>query len=175
MREDDVILVKAIQHGDEGAMEELVHRYYDQIFYYIYRLGSSYEEAKDVTQEVFIAMMKAMPTYKEQGNFKAWLYKIAHNRSMNHFRQNKHSVSFSVEHENLKLEPDISEQFANQSLVRELLDSLPEKQSNTLILKYYHGFTANEIAKIMGIPVPTVKSRIFQGLQKLKKRMKEGD
>lgn len=174
MRED-VILIKAIQHGDEGAMEELVYRYYDEIFYYIYRLGSAYEEAKDITQEVFIAMMKALPTYKEQGNFKAWLYKIAHNRSMNHFRQNKHSVSFSVEHENLKIQSDIGEQFVNQTWVIELLNSLPKKQSNTLILKYYHGFTSTEIAKIMGTSVPTIKSRLFQGLQKLKKRMKEGD
>ncbi|MCJ7842696.1 RNA polymerase sigma factor [Lederbergia sp. NSJ-179] len=174
MRED-AILVKAIQQGDEAALEELVCRYYDEIFYYIYRLGSPYEETKDLTQEVFIAMMKALPKYKEQGNFKAWLYKIAYNRAMNHFRQHKHSVSFSAEQENLKIGLDISEQLVNQSLVKELLNSLPKKQSSTLILKYYHGFTAVEIAKIMGTSTPTVKSRLYQGLQKLKKRMREGD
>lgn len=175
MKEDDVLLIKEIQHGDEEAMEELVYRYYDEIFYYIYRLGSPYEQAKDITQDVFIAMLKAIPVYKEQGNFRAWLYKIAYNRTMNFFRKNEDTVSFSEKHENLKIEPDIGEQLANQSMVKEMLNSLPKKQSNVLILKYYHGFTAREIANIVGTSVHTVKSRLFQGLQKLRKRLEEGN
>lgn len=169
MTENDATLIKAILYGEEEAMETLVHRYYDEIFYYIYRLGSPYEEAKDITQEVFIVMLKALSTYQEQGNFKAWLYKIAYNRAMNSFRQNKQSISFSVEHENLMIESDISDQIVKQSMVKELLNSLPKKQRNTLILKYFHGFTAKEIAKITGTSVPTVKSRLLQGLQKMKK------
>lgn len=175
MIENDATLIKAILHGEEEAMETLVHRYYDEIFYYIYRLGSSYEDAKDITQEVFIAMLKALATYQEQGDFKAWLYKIAHNRAMNSFRQNKQSISFSIEHENLRIGSDIGDQIVKQSIVKELLNSLPKKQRNTLILKYFHGFTAKEIAKITGTSIPTVKSRLLQGLQKMKKRMKEGN
>lgn len=154
-------------------MEELVYRYYDEIFYYIYRLGSPYEQAKDITQEVFIAMLKAIPAYRERGKFRAWLYKIAHNRAMNTFRKNEDTVSFSEKHENLSIEPDIGERLANQLMVREMLNSLPEKQSNVLILKYYHGFTAKKIAEIAGTSVHTVKSRLFQGLQKLKKKFRE--
>lgn len=174
MREDGIV-IKAIQHGDEEAMEELVYRYYDEIFYYIYRLGSSYEEAKDLTQEVFIAMMKALPKYKEQGNFKAWLYKIAHNRSLNHFRQNKKQIYLEVDLERLKVDVDFSEQLTNQVLIKELLNTLPKKQRSTLLLKYYHGFTIPEIARITGSTVPAVKSRLFQGLQKLKKMVMEGN
>src|SRR5699024_3189393 len=107
--------------------------YYDEIFYYIYRLGSPYEQAKDITQEVFIAMLKAIPAYKEQGNFKAWLYKIAHNKAMNFFRKNKNTVSLSANHENLEIETDMEEEIANRSMVRELLNSLPKKQSEVLI------------------------------------------
>lgn len=173
MREDSV-LVREILQGDEGAMEELVYRYYDDIFYYVNQIGAPYEEAKDITQEVFISMMKALPKYKEQGHFKAWLYKIAYNRSMNHFRGSKHFTSLSEEHEEIAAD-DIGDNVENQSLVEELLDSLPQKQSSALILKYFHGFTASEIAKVMGVSLPTAKSRIFQGLKKLKKRLKEDE
>lgn len=174
MLEDDGTLIKSILLGDEQAMEMLVRRYYDEIFNYIYRLGSSYEEAKDITQEVFIAMLKALPTYKEQGSFKAWLFKIAHNHTMNSFRKNKHFISFSIEHENVKVGADISEHIANQSFVKEMLNALPYTQKNTIILKYIYGFTAKEIAKITGTPIPTVKSRLRQGLEKVKKQMREG-
>ncbi|MBB4825182.1 RNA polymerase sigma-70 factor (ECF subfamily) [Sporosarcina luteola] len=171
---EDSVLVRAILQGDEEAMEQLVYRYYDEIFYYINQIGAPYEEAKDITQEVFISMLKALPKYKEQGHFKAWIYRIAYNKSMNHFRQSKYVTTLSEAHEEVA-EDDIGGTVENQSLVKELLDSLPQKQSSALILKYFHGFTASEIAKVMGVSLPTAKSRIFQGLKKLKKRLKEDE
>lgn len=172
MRED-VILIKEIQMGNEQAMEELIHRYYDEIYRYVYRLLGSIEEAKDITQEVFIAMLKAIPTYKEQGKFKAWLYRIAHNRCMNTFRYTKHLSNAELDTKILHTTIDDSEQLADRAFVAELLSTLPVKQRSAIILKYYHDLTTIEIAKISGTSVPTIKSRLFQGLRKLKKRMKE--
>ncbi|WP_040285213.1 RNA polymerase sigma factor [Sporosarcina koreensis] len=172
MVEDDAVLISAIQQGDEDAMAQLVRRYYDEILRYIYRLGSPYEEAKDLTQETFVAMLQALPAYKEQGTFKAWLYRIARNRAMIYVTRTRRSVEFTDEHDSLHQVSDLEDQFSDRSDVQELLASLPAKQRDALILKYYHGFTAKEIATITKTTVPAVKSRLFQGLQKLRKRAK---
>ena len=173
MYEDDAVLISAIQQGDEDAMAQLVRRYYDEIFRYIYRLGSPYEEAKDLTQETFVAMLQALPAYQEQGTFKAWLYRIARNRAMNYVTRTRHPVEFTDEHASMHQGSELEQQFSNRSEVQELLGFLPAKQRDALILKYYHGFTAKEIAAITKTTLPSVKSRLFQGLQKLRKRAKE--
>ena len=94
MQEDAQIIQQVLQ-GNDAAIDELVHRYYDEIFRYIVRMGCPNEEAMDLTQEVFIIMMKSIATYKEQGHFRAWLYKIAHNQTMNVFKKKKRDASAS--------------------------------------------------------------------------------
>lgn len=172
MREDAQIIQQILQ-GNQNAADELVHRYYDEIFRYIVRMGYSYEDAMDITQDVFIAMMKSIYTYKEQGHFKAWIYKIAHNQTMNIFKKKKQeSMYFNSQYKNVFIN-DFSEKVVNQTFVEELLMQLPAKQREVVILKYYHGFKLKEIAKITGSTLPAVKSRLFQALQKLKKYIKE--
>lgn len=172
MQEDAQIIQQVLQ-GNDTAMDELVHRYYDEIFRYIVRMGCSNEEAMDVTQEVFIIMMKSLATYKEQGHFRAWLYKIAHNQTMNVFKKRKLELVHFMNEEKSDVLTDFSEAVVDQAFVQQLLKQLPTKQRDVLILKYYHGFKSKEIAKITNSTLPAVKSRLFQALQKLKKYIKE--
>ncbi len=167
----DADLIQSIQSGDEAALEILIHRYYDEIFQYIYRIKGGNEEAKDITQDVFMSMMKALPSYKEQGYFKAWLYKIAHNRCMNSFRNQNREVYITSEEQ----VEDFTKVYVEQAFIQEILDSLPQMQRSAIILKYYHGFTAKEIARITGVSTPTAKSRLFQGLRKLRKALQKGE
>ncbi|MBK3497059.1 RNA polymerase sigma factor [Viridibacillus sp. YIM B01967] len=170
---DDYELIKEIKLGSKVAMEELVDKYYKQIFHYTYRILGSYEDAYDATQEVFIAMMKALPTYQEHGKFISWLYTIAHNRCMNNYNKLKKHKSELIEEQEMSATEDHSNQYANSVFAKELLDTLPKIQKSTLILKYYHDLTSKEIAKITGVTIFTVKSRLYQGLQKLRKTIKE--
>lgn len=172
MQEDAQIIQQVLQ-GNDTAMDELVHRYYDEIFRYIVRMGCSNEEAMDVTQEVFIIMMKSLATYKEQGHFRAWLYKIAHNQTMNVFKKRKLELVHFMNEEKSDVLTDFSEAVVDQAFVQQLLKQLPTKQRDVLILKYYHGFKSKEIAKITKSTLPAVKSRLFQALQKLKKYIRE--
>lgn len=172
MKDDDE-LIKDIKLGSKAAMEELVDKYYKQIFHYTYRILGSYEDACDTTQEVFIAMMKALPKYQEQGKFISWLFTIAHNRCMNNYNKLKKHKSELIEEQETSSTEDFSNQYENTELANELLETLPKIQKSTLILKYYHGLTSKEIAKITGVTVFTVKSRLYQGLQKLRKTLKE--
>ncbi len=171
--QEDTQMIQQILQGNQAAIDELVQRYYDEIFRYIVRIGCSNEEAMDLTQEVFIIMMKSIATYQEQGHFRAWLYKIAHNQTMNVFKKKKRESVHFIKEERNKVMEDFSENVANQAFVEDLLKQLPAKQRNVLILKYYHGFKSKEIAKITRSTLPAVKSRLFQALQKLKKYIEE--
>lgn len=172
MQEDAQIIQQVLQ-GNDTAIDELVHRYYDEIFRYIVRMGCSNEEAMDLTQEVFIIMMKSLATYKEQGHFRAWLYKIAHNQTMNVFKKKKLELVHFMNEEKSDVITDFSEAIVDQAFVQQLLKQLPAKQRDVLILKYYHGFKSKEIAKITNSTLPAVKSRLFQALQKLEKYIRE--
>lgn len=169
----DTQLINEILIGNTLAIDELILQYYDEIFRYIIRMGCSVEGAKDITQDVFIVMMKSLPKYKEQGNFRAWLYKIAHNQTMNEFRRKNREIAKLTRQDNDLVMQDFSEDTANKEFVQVLLNQLPAKQRDVLILKYYHGFKSNEIAKITGSTLPAVKSRLFQALQKLRKYVRE--
>lgn len=171
--QEDAHIIQQILLGNDTAIDELVHRYYDEIFRYIVRMGCSNEEAMDLTQEVFIIMIKSLATYKEQGHFRAWLYKIAHNQTMNVFKKNKLELVHFMNEEKNGVLTDFSENVVDQAFVQQLLKQLPAKQRDVLILKYYHGFKSKEIAKITNSTLPAVKSRLFQALQKLKKYIRE--
>lgn len=171
--QEDAQIIQQILQGNQAAIDELVHLYYDEIFRYIVRMGCLNEEAMDLTQEVFIIMMKSINTYEEQGHFRAWLYKIAHSQTMNVFKKKKQeSAYFNAKEKNVVIE-DFSEMLVNQAFVEELLKQLPSKQRDVVVLKYYHGFKSKEIAKITGSTLPAVKSRLFQAIQKLKKYIRE--
>ncbi|MEH6943138.1 RNA polymerase sigma factor [Bacillus sp. JJ722] len=172
---DDFALIKEIKKGSTSAMEDLINRYYKEIFHYTFRVLGSYEDARDVTQDVFIAMMKALPDYREQGRFKSWLFTIAHNKCMNSFkRYGKEVLEGDCNQENL-IEQDFTTKIVEKNVAKELLNRLPEMQKSTLILRYYHELTAKEIAQVTDVTTSTVKSRLYQGLQKLQKYIKERD
>jgi len=172
---EDKQLIKEVKQGSEAALEQLVSKYYEQIFHYSYRLLGSYEEASDATQDIFISMMKALSTYQERRKFKSWLFTIAYNRCMNSFRGLKRSHSELTVQQDDQGDGDFSERYVERKFVEDLLDTLPDIQKNALLLKYYHGLTAKEIAHITGVNTTTVKSRLYQGLQKLQKIVKDGE
>ncbi|MBM7700507.1 RNA polymerase sigma factor [Kurthia huakuii] len=170
---DDAQLIQKIMNGDKMAANELIERYYDMIYRYICHMGCSIETAKDITQDVFITMMQSLPTYKEQGYFRAWLYRIAHNQTMNTLKKSSNEKRRMQREKMEDVAPDFSEQRVNRELLKNLLSQLPVKQRDAIVLKYYHGFTAKEIANITNSTLPGVKSRLFQALRKLKARIKE--
>lgn len=87
MAQSDEKLIKELIKGNESAMEILVKRYYDLVYSFIYRNTSDYNTAYDITQDVFIKMMKNIDKYQiENGKFKSWLLKIAVNTTKDYFR-----------------------------------------------------------------------------------------
>lgn len=171
MSSDDE-LVGQILSGVEAAMEVLVRRHYPEVFAYVYRRISNYQDALDLTQEVFLRMMRALPAYKDNGNFRGWLFTIAVNFCRDYFRQQRPQEVAVEEAEAL---PDIRDLYGyaeQQSEIRDALTTLPEAQKEAVILRFYHGYKIREIAQITNSHEATVKSRIHQALVKLETLLK---
>ncbi|MBS4208643.1 RNA polymerase sigma factor [Bacillus sp. FJAT-50079] len=176
----DYDLIQEIKNGSHSAMEVLVKRYYKQIYAFVYRRTGDKDTAYDLTQEIFIKMMKSISTYKERAQFKTWLYTLAVNHCNDYFRSKAFQVAKLTEEMNdSSASPvDVPFIFERKEKRRELITAiktLPDYQCNTILLRYYHDFTIKEIAGIMKTNDSTVKSRLRQGLEKLKGILQRGD
>ena len=162
---EDRELIERIQCGDKTALTALIQHHYRPVRAFLYRRSGDYALAEDLTQETFLKMTDALIQYKERGMFKAWLFRIAANLCANALRARKPTVPF---------EPDMGKhivpdtQFENAQALKTAFFQLPDAQSEAIILRYYHEFSLQEIAKIQRMPLSTVKSRLRRGLAQMK-------
>lgn len=169
-------LVKEILNGNEAAMELLVRQNYDMVQSFIYRYIGDYNTSYDMTQEVFIKMMKNLSRFKyENGNFKSYILKIASNQCRDYFRSSSYKASlessdiYETNVESGELVIDILEKNEERLKVKNAVSSLPEKQREAVILKYFHDMKIKEIAGVTGDNENTIKARLFSGIKNLKK------
>ncbi|MDM5309364.1 RNA polymerase sigma factor [Peribacillus frigoritolerans] len=178
---DDKQLIQEILNGSEAALEILIRKYYKQIFAFVYRNVNNKDLTYDLTQEIFIKMIKKIKSYSGKGPFKSWLYTLA----INHCRDYWKSVDYKINSlqidfpENLSNERNSVSYIFEKNQTREKLKSgiqeLPNYQKEAVLLKYYHDFKIKDIAQLTGVNESTVKSRLKQGLQKLHKFFKRGE
>lgn len=181
MAQTDEKLIQELLQGNESAMEILVKRYYDLVHSFIYRNTSDYNIAYDITQDVFIKMMKNIDKYQiENGKFKSWLLKIAVNTTKDYFRTNiykqrtqSHDIS-NQEIEDTTNVVDILSKKEEAIKIKEAIENLPKLQKEAVILKYYNDLKIKEISYITGKNENTIKSRLFNGVKNLK-RLLGGD
>lgn len=168
-------LVREITDGNPQAMEQLVQKHYKQIFAYVYRTVGDYHLAYDLTQEVFIKMMQSIERYKGKGKFSHWLMTIAVNHCRDFFRS-KYFRQKKQEQELLQYIADPTETVWDKvstewksDRIKKAIEELPLFQKEPIILRFYHDYKMKEIAKITKSNESTVKSRIRQGTNKLKR------
>ncbi|OUS78569.1 RNA polymerase subunit sigma [Paenibacillus sp. MY03] len=173
----DEQLIQEINNGSQAAMEVLTKRYYKQIYAYIYRKTSNSHMAYDLTQDVFIKMIRNISTYANGGSFSSWLYTIAVNICRDYYRSAAYrrtaATSVFEDHasqltSNAEGIAYIFENKETRKQLKEAIGQLPETQSEAILLKYYHDLKIREIASVTGANENTVKARLRQGLGKLK-------
>lgn len=176
MAQTDENLIKEILKGNESAMEILVKRHYDLVHSYIYRTTNDYNTSYDITQDVFIKMMKNIDKYNlENGKFKNWLLKIAVNTTKDYFKSKTYRQR--IEHcdiENHEIEDksnviDIISKKEEAVKIKAAIEKLPDLQKEAILLKYYNDLKIKEISNITGNNENTIKSRLFSGIKNLKK------
>ena len=175
----DVELVQTAVAGREASFEELVRRYQRPIAAYVYRMVGDYDAALDLTQEVFIKVYNSLSRYRPEFKFSTWIYKIAHNAAIDHLR--RHAVrgqafSGSVEGERAegaiesrRLTPEQeSERKERRSEIESVVQLLQPSYRELIVLRHSHDLSYEEIAEVTGLPLGTVKNRLFRAREAMR-------
>jgi RNA polymerase sigma-70 factor (ECF subfamily) len=170
---NDRDLVETAIDGAEGSFEELVRRYQRPIAAYVYRMVGDYESALDLTQEIFIKVYNSLRRYRPEFKFSTWIYKIAHNAAVDHLRRNStreqsiingtESDSFELPIESGRLSPEQeSERRERRIEIEAVVRTLPSNYRELIILRHSQDLTYEEIVEVTGLPLGTVKNRLFR-------------
>ena len=175
---EDEILVTQFQAGRADAFDELMKRYKGQIYAYLLRSVKNYEDAEELTIEVFFKAYRALDTWKPQARFSTWLYKIAHNLSIDFHRAKSRRQTYSLDDEEFSVdEPTAVDMWSNPEweieekdrhrVIREAIDQLSPKQKAVFVLNRYQGLQIKEITEVLGMAEGTVKIHLHRAVKKL--------
>jgi RNA polymerase sigma-70 factor (ECF subfamily) len=168
--------------GDVDSFNQLVRRWERPIYALAYRTIGREEDARDVCQETFFRAFRALPGFRGQAKFSSWLYRIALNLCRDWIRRQRRTPTVATP-EGVDLVELASERGPAESIedlvarremsraVAEAMRRLPDEQRTAIILKEYHGLTFQEIADLQGCPLSTVKTRLYQGLNVLRRQL----
>lgn len=169
-------LIRRIQrNGDRDAADRLIRFYYRDIFSFVYRQTAHQELAQDLTQEIFISVLRSLPGYAPgKASFRTWLYRIASNKLVDYFRSAYHRhAQLQVDLDSVTLfAEDSMDEFLQENELRrqavEALGTLPFSQQQILRLKFFGNATFEEIASALSMPLGTVKTNYYSALKKLR-------
>ena len=173
-------MIREIQRGKREYLNVIAEKYYDDIYRFCcYQTGSS-QDAGDLTQETFLHFIRSVECCHSQ-NLKGYLFTIARNVCVDYFRSSK---SRRDKETNFQIE-DFSEENHRQGgrtyqeeyliTVEQLAQCLPQMQREAVVLYYGYGFKYREIARMTGTKIGTVKSRVRQGTEKLRRNVNRED
>jgi RNA polymerase sigma-70 factor, ECF subfamily len=169
-------LVERAQLGNRDALEELYLLHFDRIYSYLHLSVGNRHDAEDLTTQTFLRMLEAIGRFRwREVPFSAWLFRIAHNLAMDHFRANRRVQSEEEVPEPPGSEERSAEEQAMHSLGRagmlELIEELSPEQRQVLTLKFLYGFANAEVASILGKTEGAVKSLQHRALTSLQKQV----
>ncbi|MGI8839143.1 MAG: RNA polymerase sigma factor [Pyrinomonadaceae bacterium] len=174
-------LVATAAQGLEGGFEELVRRYQRPISAYVYRMVGDYDCALDLTQEIFIKIYASLSRYRPEFKFSTWIYKIAHNAAIDHLRRNagrERSINNGSESEPQQLvieskglSPEQqSEREERRIEIESVVRLLPTAYRELIVLRHSQDLTYEEIVEVTGLPLGTVKNRLFRAREMMRQQ-----
>jgi RNA polymerase sigma-70 factor (ECF subfamily) len=182
---EDSQVVQKVLRGHPELFGIILERYQRPIFNFIYRFYGHYDLAEDLTQETFLRCYQFLKSYDQKRKFSTWLYTVAKNLCIDHLKKQKSAREVAldkvlpiVERQESDRSPEGNPQLMcirNQEDARLLtaLSGLEASRRIVLILFYFQGLSYQEISESLGVPVSTVKIRIFRAKKALLEQMKE--
>ncbi|MDQ1484368.1 MAG: hypothetical protein QOJ62_61 [Actinomycetota bacterium] len=173
---DDAALGDLIAHRDAAAVEELYDRHGAASYGLARRVVADEELARDVVQEVFLAIWRGAASYDgSRGSLSTWLFALTHHKAVDAVRRSQRHSGRRAPEEALNVEADPAPAVDDQAVaavrrdqVRAALAGLPEPQRTALLLAYFGGYSQSEIAHMTGTPLGTVKTRTLAALRRLR-------
>ena len=180
--------IRAIRRGEKQYLQDIIEKYYDDIFRFCAFWTGSREDAYDLAQETFMKFIRYVENYRSH-SLKGYLLTIAMNLCRDHMTRNNRRRQYESSMEEMEEKGIAEETFAGREetpeeaaleaelsgrLMREL-SRLPCEQREALLFHYLHDMKYREIARLTGVPAATVKSRVRQGMEKLRKSLKKED
>jgi RNA polymerase sigma-70 factor (ECF subfamily) len=184
MRTDEELVARSAD-GDVESFNQLILRWERPIYALAYRVIGREEDARDVCQETFLRAFRALPGFRGQAKFSSWLYRIALNLCRDWIRRERRAVELQPlegldlatlggggEGDTASVEDVVVRRQLGRAVERAMA-TLPPEQRTAIVLKEYHGLTFQEIADLQGVPLSTVKTRLYQGLHVLRRRLEQ--
>ncbi|MEJ0055782.1 MAG: RNA polymerase sigma factor [Bacteroidota bacterium] len=184
MMHSDVLIVRA-REGDKHAQGKLVQEWYKRIYNFSYKFFYDHDMAMEVSQKTFISMHRNITYLQDAARFRSWLYTIAVNCCREELRKKKSNKSVSLNDFNAGEQEDsyqwersgsrrenperVLRQNELSDILQECLMLLSEEQREVVIMKEYEGMKFREIAEALNISENTVKSRMYYGLEAMKR------
>ena len=164
--------------GDAQAFESLFNLYHKRLYYFLFGLLKSKEDAEEIVQETFLKIWESRESYWEDYPFESLLFRIARNTSLNYARK---KVNRKVFEDHLNFFTEVSESPADQyilfqetqSIIETILNGLPPKQKEIFLLQKVEGFSRQEIADKLGISIVTVDHQLFKANKHVKEEFKK--
>jgi RNA polymerase sigma-70 factor (ECF subfamily) len=167
--QNDNELVQECLAGDEHAFEILLLRYQGPVFNAILRMVRQRDEASDLTQTAFLKAYEQLGKFDSQHKFFSWLYRIAINEAINHVKRRGRLEPLDGEWASSARSPEDALVGSDLSVhVQDALMSISSDYRAVLVLRHFEGCSYDEIARIVGVPEKTVKSRLFSARRQLK-------
>ena len=160
---DDSDLVRRSMKGERTAFEALLLRYEKPVYNAAYRMLNSSDDARDVTQTVFLKAYENLGRYDPKYRFFSWIYRIALNESINCLNQRKRTEGLA----------DATDSDQQSRRIQSALMTIKPEYRSVIVLRHFHEFNYLEIGEILEISETKVKSRLYSGRQMLKDALKE--
>jgi RNA polymerase sigma-70 factor (ECF subfamily) len=181
----DEDLVAAVLEGDRDRFGDLVERYQGRLVNYLFRLLRNVDDAQDLAQEVLVKVYQVLDRYDPQYRFSTWLFRVAQNAAIDQIRRRRLKVvslrQDDEEGEGRDWDLPSPERGPYGELrnrergdaIQEAIDSLPWEYRELILLRHFGELPYEEIAQLKGMPLGTVKNKLFRGRQMLKEKLQE--
>ena len=179
--QDEMTLVKRAVRGDTGSLAELLRRNYTFLYQYALKITLDKSRAEDVTQETMLKAIEKITSFQSKSKFSTWLITIASRLVVDRARRAERERKWLQEEQALQSQQQRTLRYDTMLRMNEWPEALQAASQLTeqvrmpILLKYYYGYSQEEIAGMLGVPVGTVKSRLHNGLKQLKKELAENE
>ena len=165
----EAALLRRVAAGDRGAFEELFVNYYSRLFAFLFRLTRAHGAAEELANDVMLTLWKDAGRFRGESKVSTWIFGIAYRQALAYLK--KRRLSFVSIKDGDAMVGETDAQFEREDWVRQGIQALPPKQKLTVMLVYFLGLSCEETASASGVPVNTVKTRMFHARKNMKEHL----